>query len=239
MLKSRQISSLVATAVTLLVLNCSSNTGGSSYKSDLTIFNHFPLEAVSPCGLVVRGDGLWLVDREYPGYIYQVSPQDGSTIAVYDAPSLKPTAIAYDGTSFWVSGEDTDSIYKLNPDFSVAETYPAPAEDISGLAFDSQGRLWSADRVTGCIYLHNPDLSVAESYPGTSNYDFYFGLTFSGDDLWADDYFQGLIYRFDSNMKIVEFHLAPWHNPTGLAIDGNTLWVVDVRLHSLIKCQKP
>jgi streptogramin lyase len=239
MLKLREINPLAVVLAILFVLSCSSNTEEPSYKSDLTIFNHYPLEAVSPCGLVVRDDGLWLVDREYPGHIYQVSPQDGSTIAVYDAPSQKPTAIAYDSANFWVAGEDSDSIYRLNSDFSVAETFSAPAEDISGLAFDSQGRLWSADRVSGCIYLHNPDLSVAESYPGISNYDFYFGLTFNGQDLWADDYFQGLLYKFDSNMKIVEYHLAPWHNPTGLAIDGDILWVVDVRLHSLIKCQKP
>jgi len=240
MTKSKNTALLILLLLSALLANCGNETEKEDpYQSDLTVLNHYPLEATSPCGLVVTSQGIWLVDRDYPGYIYLVSADDGSTISIYGAPGVKPTAIAYDGANFWVSDEDSDSIYKLDSDFTVAETYPAPAEDISGLAFDPQGRLWSADRVAGCIYLHENDLSVGETYPGTYNYDFYFGLTFDGDTLWACDYFQGLIYLFDSEMSIFEYHLAPWHNPTGLAIDGDILWVVDVRIHSLLKCQKP
>jgi len=222
-----------------LVTSCDNVVTEEPYVSDFTILAHYALEATSPCSLVVTQQGLWLVDREYPGAIYLVSAEDGATISSYDTPGVKPTAIANDGENFWVADEDSDSIYKLNPDFSPAETYTAPAEDISALAFDSQGRLWSADRVTGCIYLHNPDLTVALTYPGTYNYDYYFGMSFDGENLWACDSFQGMVYVFDSQMERIHEYLAPWHNPTGVAVQGDTVWVLDVGLHSLIKCEKP
>lgn len=53
----------------------------------------------------------------------------------FAAPGGAPTGIVWDGSYFWSIDDGTNSLYKHNPDGSVAATYNPPGSDPQGLAF--------------------------------------------------------------------------------------------------------
>jgi outer membrane protein assembly factor BamB len=68
-------------------------------------------------GLAWDGSALWF-SVYYPApRVLRVDPADGDTLAMFNTSAAKPLGVGYDGSSLWISSEDTgvERVYRLNP----------------------------------------------------------------------------------------------------------------------------
>lgn len=113
-------------------------------------------------------DGTWYSMIAVNGVFYAIEPNHGEldSISVNGRVSrivdisnvqghIVPTAIAFDGTNFFVGNLDTfpikdgsSKIMKITPDGQITTVY-INLSDIVGLAFDRQGRLYVLENTTG------------------------------------------------------------------------------------------
>ena len=112
--------------------------------------------------------GTWYSMVAVDGVFYAVEPNHGELDAVWPSGTIKrivdissiqghivPTAIAFDGSNFFVGNLDTfpikdgsSKIMKITPDGTLTTVYIG-FSDILGLAFDHKGRLYVLENTTG------------------------------------------------------------------------------------------
>jgi outer membrane protein assembly factor BamB len=226
----------------VLFLQCGDDDSNSARQSDFNAIEHYKLDANSPCGLTDNGEDFYLVDRYYPGKIYRISKIDGSTIESYDTPGVKPTGITWDGNNFWTTDEDSGMIYKHNTDLSVNTEYTSEDANPSGIFYGDDNKLYVSDWKAGKIYRYNPqDMELEYTFNGERNFSRYFGMGELDNRIWVCEYYTGYIIKFANDYDFSENtkYVAPWEHPTGIYLDGTNVWVIDISLRSLIKCDPP
>ncbi len=105
--------------------------------------------------------------------------------------------LAWDGASFWSTGDDTDGgslLYKVSPDsMAVTEVYHALGHRPMDLAYDGRW-LWLTDRDRGCLDRFDPengDATRTVAAPGFSPG----GLAWDGEAIWVADAGTGRLVR--------------------------------------------
>ncbi len=108
-----------------------------------------PLNFSSPAGLAFDGKHLWVGHYTYTHPIYRFD-LSGNIVGSVPLPEL-PTGIAVDGETVWVVSDHTDTIYRIDPEGHLLNSFPSPGPQPYGLAFDGVN-LWCGDLETGRIY---------------------------------------------------------------------------------------
>ena len=137
------------------------------------------------------------------------------------------SGLAFDGTNFWISANNTDTIYELDNAGNVLSSFLGPGTNPNGLTFDGTN-LWLADRSTDTIYELDTAGNILSSFstsafgsgrPG--------GLAFDGTNLWLVDNADDLIYEVDTAGNLLSSIPTPGGDARGLTWDGTSLWVTD------------
>jgi hypothetical protein len=147
----------------------------------------------------------------------------------YKSPLEKPTGIAFDGENLWISSANEGAIYKIEPSTGVIlSSLETNLKSPWGMAWDGS-LLWVTDfdtmRIYGVDTITSKIVSSIATPDGTPT-----GLTWDGDLVLAD-FEAHKIFHLDpmSGAIIGEFTVpSPGYNPSGLAWDGENLWVADM-----------
>lgn len=134
---------------------------GDNLESENTLSG---LAFPSPTGITFDGTFFWIVDWQ-SNTLNKVLPEDGTVLGTLSGPSTlpsydtnpsvtnaRPFGIAWDGIALWVSDQEEQRIYRINPsDGSLLNFFNSPGTDPKGLAWDGQF-LWHVDQATQTIY---------------------------------------------------------------------------------------
>ena len=98
-------------------------------------------------GLAWDGSALWFSDYYPVARVLRVNPANGDTLAMFNTSAVKPLGVGYDGSSIWISSEDTgvERVYRLNQttgetlwSFPLPAHTPQPGRRPRGVAWDGQ-----------------------------------------------------------------------------------------------------
>ena len=170
----------------------------------------------------------------YASFDFKVS--DGTSLTGGVLSSFSPSGpaavtgnsgLAFDGTNFWLSANNTDTIYELDAAGNIVSFFVGPGINPNGLIFDGTN-LWLADRSTDTIY----ELDTAgniQSFFSTSAFGAGKpgGLAFDGTNLWLVDNNDDLIYEVDTAGNLLSSIPTPGGDGRGLTWDGTSLWLTD------------
>ena len=178
---------------------------GNIYKYDenCTVTDTLPGPAPSMNGITFDGQYLWVSD--FGGLdgnvdmLYKIDPNTGAVINFWD---LRPQGIlgilgiAWDGQYLWVSSYLNSTIFKVDINGNVLESFGVLWEN-TGLDWDGQ-YLISTDDWDGVIYRVATDGTVVDSMvaPGGDYYDWTAGITCGGTpgQLWVSNYWYDFLY---------------------------------------------
>jgi sugar lactone lactonase YvrE len=175
----------------------------------------------------------------------------GEVIKAFPLPKVNPQMITWDGNTLWVTDDETDKLYQLDPakgkvifELAIPGLLGLAEMDICGLTWDGSDLLIS-DYTTGTIYRVDPqehsakvEVKLWELKRGRGVRSIAMkesrvtGLAWDGTYLWAAFAagYASSVYRIDLASKTLVTHFwAPGPKPQGLAWDGNCLWIVDGR----------
>ncbi|RPH94752.1 choice-of-anchor D domain-containing protein [candidate division KSB1 bacterium] len=148
-------------------------------------------------GLGWDGTALWMSVYYPASRILRVNPADGAVLATHNIAAVRPYGVAYDGSSLWISSEDTgvETIYRVDHSngqtlwsFPLPAHTPQPGRRPRGVAWDGQFLWVLAYDVTSFnvkIFKYdvsnavNPDIHIHE----TSHH--YGGLVVGHPISWA------------------------------------------------------
>lgn len=202
------------------------------------ILTQFAAPGPSPVGLAFDGKHLWVGDDQ-TDKLYQLDPQTGKVLATLDAPGGELRGLAFDGQNLWTSDNASRRLVRLDRSQGrVLARIAAPVlplrnqpQELGGLCWDGK-HLWS-----GIVAGFSSRMNQVDPQTGAVR-KFYFtkgyprALACDGTYLWnATDNAgrrAGLIYRYRLSDGLFVSQLdTPGDWPSGLAVDGKSLWVVD------------
>lgn len=146
--------------------------------------------------------------------------------ASFSVPGNRARALTWGGDSLWLADMD-NNVYRLDPTSgAVQATFPITfAAD--GLAWDG-ANLWAGSGWGGGAKRLDATGKIVETLAGTGYWP-NSGLAWAGSNLYVGDYNLGEIHKHNRSGA----HMLSWQihqnsgieHPTGIAFDGNTLWV--------------
>jgi hypothetical protein len=156
--------------------------------------------------------------------------ESDSTRAIAGLIRHDPTAggsagIAWDGQYLWSiigeGGKSTEFIHKLDAAGKSLGSFPSPAVEPMGLAFDGQN-LWVVDYAPGLVHEVDRTGKLLRSIPAPCQEPQ--GLAFDGQYFWTlTNQVHGKAFQFDRSGKLVRTLDTPGY--LGIAWDGKYLWV--------------
>ena len=160
----------------------------------------------------------------------KVSPLVMPIVSEYKSPLERPTGLAFDGRSLWISSADEHLICSVDQEEgSVLRRLAVPIASPWGLAWDGDF-LWVADLNTFRIYRVNiteSEIVSSIEAPGIAPT----GLSWDGSNLWISDFSAHKFFKVDplSGSVLQSFNTpTPGYNPSGLTWDGGSLWIADI-----------
>lgn len=226
---------LLASVVVLMLSATARAATGDALKS-------FPSSFASPDGLMWDGAYLWATDCESTR-IDKVDPATGLVVGNIDVTGVRSDELAWDGTSIWLSdhtatempnmGAPPPRIYKVDPVSQQVVSYfaaPGQMQYPMGVAWDGAA-IWNVDTWDERIYRLDPQSGAvlsSISAPASGSC----GMTWDGACLWLTNAAtDGLVYHIDPvNGEVLLSFAGPGgagHQATGVAWDGEHLWVHD------------
>jgi len=136
---------------------------GDNIESEVTLSDvAFP----SPHGITYDGTYFWIVDRQ-TNTLNKILAEDGSVVNTISGPSnlasyavdnsvtnATPFGITWDGQALWVTDQQEDKIYRVNPDDGTILTEfaaPASSDNLKGITWDGEF-LWTVDNDLQTIF---------------------------------------------------------------------------------------
>lgn len=118
----------------------------------------------SPTDMTYDGSHFWIVDWQ-SNTINEVLPEDGRVLSTISGPSslpaydlnssarnARPFGIAWDGRALWVSEQQEDKIYRVDPETgALLNVFNSPGSSPKGLTWDGDS-LWHVDQSSNTIY---------------------------------------------------------------------------------------
>lgn len=209
------------------------------YHSDGSYANKvFTSVAGYTYGLAMKEDNILIADsalgnkiHEYTGYVPFVGGQyTGDTFSVVS----NPTAIAWDGTYYYVHTISSSSVYKYNSSWT-----PISNHYIGGTVSNSYGMCWDGTHfwvtdVAGDVYRFT-DSWVYDSF-SFSTYTQATqptGIAFDGTFFWVADFTTKNIYKYTSDGTYTSefidtsFQISGGSQLYGLTCDGSFLYAIN------------
>ena len=145
------------------------NSAGN-FQSDFSVLSEGPYSY----GLTYDGTHLWVINSDGSSGVYA---HKYTTAGTYQNVSFKlsdedssPHGIAWDGTSFWMSGRTNDSVYKYSAagvyqsvSFSAASQGTSP----HGLVWDGSA-LWTVDDSSSAVFKYQNQIGVNSVSSGSA-----------------------------------------------------------------------
>ena len=213
-------------------------------------------------------DGLWTVSgttsallRLVPTQLSDTAPRDGATIITTSSANLNTlAAVAFDTAGLlWVIGMDDPVLLAFEPEAlrssgaRSARTTIVPTTGSftspTGLAFDSQRRLWVADFTGRLIRFDVDQLEIGGEQPPAAVVSISgnpSAIAFdAGGSLWVSDNVNHVIRKYSAAQLATSGSPSPdlvvsatdqsLVNPTGLAFDSyGNLWVANIGGRTLV-----
>lgn len=151
----------------------------------------------------------------------------GDVLKVIKTPGPCPTGLAFDGKALWLADDETDRIYKIDPETgAVLSSFAAPGHHPEGLAWDGKF-LWHIDSGEKLMYKLDPEtgtaLTILESNSPNPR-----DLAWDGEYIWIVDFKSDALLKVSTvDGMMVQTFPSPAGEPSGLAFDGRYLWVTD------------
>lgn len=154
----------------------------------------------------------------------------------FSLPYTHPSAITYDGESFWVCDWFTQSIYRHKPDtFEIVSVHHF--SDANPIAVTWVGSVLWVLTSDGKVEKHAADekLSLLRSVKIRSGNPT--GIAHDGNVLWICDASLKKISKYlpDEKLTVLAEYPYPGESPAGLFWDGNSLWSVDGERKALLR----
>ena len=206
----------------------------------------FPSPGTSPSGLAWDGTHLWLAD-DGTDKIYKLDPSDGSVLSSFESPGSQPCGLDWDGTHLWQADNATRQLHQLDRATGAAlsamnaPATPAKARlpELGGLAWDGR-HLWA-----GTVDGWSSRMNEMDAGDGSTKRFFFTrgyprALATDGTFIWNatdnDGKRLGIVYKYrlSDGLYVSQFD-TPGFYPTGLAWDGQCLWLVDRQTKTVFK----
>jgi DNA-binding beta-propeller fold protein YncE len=191
-------------------------------------------------------DGMYLYTAEArwgSGHlIYKLDPITGNVVQTYPEVSTFTTGFAWDGTNFYMSGDQDPVIYVTDTSFVQARTLPVPEKWCRDMAWDGT-YLWLVTSYTNKVWkLQSSNGTVVSSFSAPE--DFLGGLACDGNYLWivwGNSYLQtNRISKVNpASGGILKTYQGPGSRLTGLAWDNGCLWCLDWETDTIYKLAVP
>jgi len=161
--------------------------------------NTAPFGAVYADGYIYVTDG---DEATTTPYIYKYDP-DGTLVDTFDTVCTGndySVAIAFDGTTFYVSDFD-DTVYEYNSSFTCQDSaWTATATPFGMVYYD--GYLWIVETTNDTVYRYNTDgtgqtAMFVTTAKNTANEDPK-GITYSNGSFWIADNVDEQVYEYDA-----------------------------------------
>ncbi len=184
-------------------------------------------------GLVAIGGGFAVTDRHEDAIVF--FDRTGRRTRSLEYPSYEPSALAFDGKRLVAADLSNGKIYFLDPDTGeCVHTIDSPISPVTGLACDTDGRLWVAAKGNEELQLVDPadGTTLASIQAPTARVT---ALAYDGDGyLWVADASRDMLYLVDIDSGYTIFQLdAPGPVANGLWYDDSGLFVSDYQLDRL------
>jgi hypothetical protein len=165
------------------------------------------------------------------GYHLVANHSTGKTLDTsYKATQENPSALMWDGLTFWSADWYAKKIFKHKPHSLTEFAQTLQLENIIPSAMTwGDGYLWVADAWSKMIYQLSLDdqVRIEAKYPTPGNYAS--GLAWDGSRLWSCDADSKKIYVHDTadNLNVIKNYSSAGGSPSGLLWDGDALWSCD------------
>jgi YVTN family beta-propeller protein len=177
----------------------------------------------SPAGVATSSGSVWVADSAARS-VSRINVATGRVVATI-ATGNSPTAIAVGSGGVWVANTGDGTITRID----LASGQASPAVSVGSLpdalAIDATG-LWVASQDGATVSHLDPTSGAAlaapipvGSRPGA--------ITLGAGSVWVANTGDGTVSRIDPKQDRVTGTVDVGGAPTGLAIDGTTLWVAD------------
>ncbi|MBI4721585.1 MAG: T9SS type A sorting domain-containing protein [Candidatus Stahlbacteria bacterium] len=125
-----------------------------------------------------------------------------------------PSAMAFDGTYFWITSLYSNQIYKVDKTGTQISTIPTPENDASCLGIVwNNGRLWVQSSGTKQIYKVNPTNGAIDTQFTSPATEFPTGITSDGSYLYAVDRDQHKIFKVSTSGNLLSSFDIPIPQP--------------------------
>ena len=213
------------------------------------------IPAVDPQGVVAVRDSLWLLDARGPELL-QVDPKSGKKLSSVRIRVESPRGLTWDGTYFWCGDNKTNTVHQLDRSTGmVVRSLRVPIDGIAEAAvledivFDGK-QLWLAYAAGYSSRIQRIDTQTGEVVQSMFANCHPRGITTDGKRLWVVCYNRGqrpsvLSVRTimddpgKMNASRVFLSRTPGSEPTGIAFDGQYLWLTDKKLKTVQKIVIP
>ncbi|MCW4048797.1 MAG: YncE family protein [Candidatus Bathyarchaeota archaeon] len=155
----------------------------------------------------------------------------------YTSPVSKPTGLAIDGASLWVSSANEGAVLMIESSTGMPlRSLDLDIDDPWGMTWDGE-YLWVTDFDTRYIYRIDTETNEIVSrvkVPGISPT----GLAWDGKNLVLCDFDAHAVFYLDpvSGAVVRQFSMpSPGYNPSGVAWDGENIWVADISASYVFK----
>ncbi|MDR3556254.1 MAG: YncE family protein [Syntrophobacteraceae bacterium] len=198
------------------VANYSDDTVTKLRARDGALMGVYPV-GVNPRAVLFDGKYIWVASGGVPGSVTKLRTADGST--VWTQPVADPWGMAYDGSTVWVTNNDSNRVTRLDSSGCVVGKYKTGDRPL-GIAFDGS-YIWVADNGGEKLTrLSAIDGSRAGKFPvGVAP----FGLLYDGHYLWVART-DGVLVKLSPLGCLLGTYDAGGY-PEGIAFDGNNVWV--------------
>jgi uncharacterized protein YjiK len=208
------------------------NSKGDGHSIKLHLQDRHKIDVDEPSDLAINpADGKLYTVSDRHSKVYRLS-HDGDVKDEIDVEGTDIEAIAFDADGrLYIGDESTGKIWRLDDDGNRKESIEVVDDNnsgIEGLAFDDDGHLWVAkEKDPARIY----ELDTDGGQLDKEKIDFakdLSALTFDPVDgkLYALSDQERTLFRLDKDLGVDKAWKLPIDHPEGIAIDGDTLYVV-------------
>lgn len=201
---------------------------------------------VNPQGVAVVKSSLWLLDARGPQLV-QVDPKSGKKLSSVRISVESPRGLTWDGAHFWCGDNKTKTVHQLDTSTGkVVRSLKVPIEGraeaaiLEDIAFDRK-QLWVAYAAGYSSRIQKIDMQTGEIVQSMFANCHPKGITVDGERLWVVCYNRGqrasvlsvrTIMDDPAKMNASRVFLSktPGLEPTGVAFDGQHLWLTDKEL---------
>lgn len=201
--------------------------------TDGTILTHFPAPGQAPFGLAWDGEYLWISDRKEKK-IFRADPKDGHVLfsIAFDGDL---GGCGWDGKHVWQAEQQSRTISEIDPEtgeIAKAIRIEQGNGELAGV-FCENGFIWYALARLGQLRkVKQDDGAFVRAYPMRPE---VCGVVVVGKHLYYTEPPAATVHKMDIATGSVLISYQVGGQPTGIAHDGEKLWIADQELKRIVR----